>query len=94
MPSIWSKAMAKKSANSVREEVGYTLNQEFQATREIWNEGIQATNACVNELTTQLSQFAKELYASPLGKRAQRHPLVSIGIASLALVVCRRLLRR
>jgi hypothetical protein len=94
MPSIWSKAMAKKSANSVREEVGDTLNQEFQATRLIWNEGIQATNASVNELTTQLGQFAKELYDSPLGKRAQRHPLASIGIASLALVVCRRLLRR
>lgn len=86
--------MAKKSTNSLHEEGGDTLSQEFQATRVIWNDGIETVNASVQELTTQLNQFAKELYDSPLGKRAQRHPVAAIGIASLALFVCRKLLRR
>ena len=86
--------MAKKSANSQHEEGGDTFSHEFQATRVIWNDGIETVNASVQELTTQLNQFAKELYDSPLGKRAQRHPVAAIGIVSLALFVCRKLLRR
>lgn len=86
--------MAKKSTNSLSNEGGDTFGQEFQATRVIWNDGIQNMSTSVQELTTQVNQFARELYDSPLGKRAQQHPMAAIGIASLALFVCRKLLQR
>jgi len=85
--------MAKKSTDSLRDEAD-TFSQEFQATRAVWNDGMENVNASAQELTAQLNQFARDLYESPLGKRAQRHPVAAIGIASLALFVCRRLLRR
>jgi hypothetical protein len=86
--------MAKKSTKSLSDEGDDTLSQDFQATREIWNDGIENVSASVEELSAQLSQFTKELYDSPLGKRAQQHPVAAIGIASLVLFVCRKLLRR
>ena len=86
--------MAKKSTNSLSDEDDDTLSQDFQATRVIWNDGIENVSASADELTAQLSQFVKELYHSPLGRRAQQHPVAAIGIASLALFVCRKLLRR
>jgi hypothetical protein len=86
--------MTKKSADSLCDEGGDTFSQEFQATRVIWNDGIENVSASVQNLTAQLNQFARDLYESPLGKRAQQHPVAAIGIASLALFVCKRLLRR
>ena len=86
--------MAKKSTDSLRDESGATFSQDFQATRAVWNDGIENVSASVEELTAQLNQFGRDLYESPLGKRAQQHPVAAIGIAALALFVCRRLLRR
>jgi hypothetical protein len=86
--------MAKKSTSRSGEETLNTLNQDFQETRTVWNEGVDAMTPTVQDLVTQITQFCRDLYVSPLGKRAQRHPVAAIGLASLALVVCRRLLRR
>ena len=91
MESQWSNVMAARNA---KREAADSLSQEIQATRVIWNDGVDSTNASLQELIAQLSRFAKDLYDSPLGKRAQRHPVAAIGVASLALLVARKLLRR
>jgi hypothetical protein len=85
-------AMAKKSANATNETLS-TLGEDFQATRTVWNEGIDAMAPAAQDFFAQIAQLGKELYASPLGKRAQRNPVAAIGIASLALIACRKLLR-
>jgi hypothetical protein len=51
--------MAKKSTKSLSDEGDDTLSQDFQATREIWNDGIENVSASVEELSAQLSQFTK-----------------------------------
>ena len=86
--------MAKKSTRATQQETINTLGQDFQATRVVWSEGMESVSPIAEELLAQLTQMGKELYESPLGKRAQRHPVAAIGIASLALMVCRKLLRR
>ncbi len=82
------------AARNAKPEAVDSLSQEIRATVPIWNDGVEATSASLQDLLAQLSNFAKELYASPLGKRAQRHPVASIGIAALAVFACRRFLRR
>ena len=86
--------MAKKSTRATGQETINTLGQDFQATRAVWNEGVEAMSPTAEELIARLTQLGKALYDSPLGKRAQRNPVGAVGIASLALVVCRKLFRR
>ena len=85
--------MAKKS-NAATELTWDTLNQDFQATRAVWDDGMEAISPTLKELVGQVTQLGRDLYDSPLGKRAQRHPVASIGVASLIFVVCRKFLRR
>ena len=85
--------MAKKSSATTG-LTWDTLDQDFQATRAVWDDGMEAINPTVQELVEQVAQLGRDLYDSPLGKRAQRHPVASLGIASLVFIVCRRLLRR
>jgi hypothetical protein len=86
--------MAKKTASSTVEAPEDRLSDEIQATRAIWNDGMESLSPTLQQLTAQLRRFAKDMFDSPLGKRAQRHPVASFGIASLAAVLCMRLLRR
>ena len=82
------------AARNAKREVADSLSREIKATRVIWNDGVESTNSRLQDLIVQLGRFAKDLYDSPLGKRAQRHPLAAIGVASFALLVIRKLLRR
>ena len=82
------------AVRSAKRETADSLGQEIRATLPIWNEGVAATSVSLQDLLAQLNNFAKQLYDSPLGKRAQRHPVASIGIAAVAVLACRRLLRR
>jgi hypothetical protein len=84
--------MAKKST-ATTELTWNTLDRDFQATRLVWNDGVEALKPTIQDLLEQLTQLGGDLYDSPLGKRAQRHPVASLGIAAFAFVVCRKLLR-
>ena len=85
-------AMASKQKNKT--SAVETFWQEFQATRVIWSDGLETVKPSAQAFAAQLGKFAKTLYGSPLGRRAQQHPATAICVGLAAVLVCRRLLRR
>jgi hypothetical protein len=86
--------MARRSANASRSESAGNLSEEIRATRVIWNERKEPIAESFKAFTSELLLLATEMFDSPLGKRAQRHPAATLTVASLAALAILRLLRR
>ena len=86
--------MAKQSRSAPRRKSGGNLNDEIQATRVIWNDGVASMAPSWEAFASDLRALARNMFNSPLGERAQRHPVAALSATSIAAVVLLRLLRR
>jgi hypothetical protein len=93
--NFWQRGivMTKKSAKQANDDIG-SFGSEIRATREVWNSEMKLLKASDQKIIAQLQGFARNMFDSPLGRRAQNHPVAALSLASLLAMFCLRALRR
>jgi hypothetical protein len=81
--------MARKSSQE-KDVTTDPLVDDIFASYAVLSEGFETMNPTVKELGAQLGQLGKDLFESPLGVRAQRHPVIAVGIIAGSFLLIRR----